>query len=134
MFGQNLGDLFLNSTAANSTMTHQSVRKGEEGDGKLGNLYFVATKRTTDNTLIVKLASVDPNDIVVKARIQGSTTGAEGVAYTLTAGPGVDPATVRNTIENPTAVSITSKPVSSTDGTFSVTVPSWSVVVVSLTL
>jgi alpha-N-arabinofuranosidase len=134
MFGQNLGDLFLNSTAANSTMTHQSVRKGEEGDGKLGNLYFVATKRTTDNTLIVKLASVDPNDIVVKARIQGSTTASEGVAYTLTAGPGVDPATVRNTIENPTAVSITSKPISSTDGTFSVTVPSWSVVVVSLTL
>jgi len=134
MFGENLGDLFLNSTAANSNMKHQSVRKGEEGDGKLGNLYFVATKRTADNTLIVKLASVDPNDIVVKAQIQGSTTGAEGVAYTLTAGPGVDPSKAKNTIENPTAVSITSKPVSSTDGAFSVTVPSWSVVVVTLTL
>ena len=63
MFGENLGDIILNSTAANSTITHQFVRKGEEGDGKLGNLYFVATKRTNDNTLIVKFASVDPNDI-----------------------------------------------------------------------
>ncbi len=119
---------------ANSTITHQSIRKGEEGDGKLGNLYFIATKRINDNTLIIKLASVDPDDILVKAQIQGSTTSSEGVAYILTAGPGVDPATVKNTIENPNAVSITTKPVSATDGTFSITVPSWSVVVVTLTL
>jgi alpha-N-arabinofuranosidase len=134
MFGENLGNFVLNSTAANSTITHQSVRKGEEGDGKLGNLYFVATKRTNDNTLIVKLASVDPNDILIKAQIQGSTTSSEGTAYILTAGPGVDPSTVKNTIVHPNAVSITTKPVSATDGTFSITVPSWSVVVVTLTL
>ena len=134
MFGENLGNIILNSTAANSTITHQSVRKGEEGDGKLGNLYFVATKRTNDNTLIVKLANVDSNDIIVKAQIQGSTTSSEGIAYILTAGPGVDPSTVHNTILNPTAASITTKPVSATDGTFSITVPSWSVVVVTLTL
>jgi alpha-N-arabinofuranosidase len=134
IIGANLGNLVLNSTAANGTITHQSVRKGEEGDGKLGNLYFIATKRTNDNTLIVKLASVDPDDILVKAQIQGSTTSSEGVAYILTGPPGVDPATVKNTIENPNAVSITTKPVSATDGTFSITVPSWSVVVVTLTL
>jgi alpha-N-arabinofuranosidase len=34
MFGQNLGNFVLNSTVTNSTMTHQSVKKGEEGDGK----------------------------------------------------------------------------------------------------
>jgi alpha-N-arabinofuranosidase len=134
MFGENLGNLVLNSTAANSTITHQSVRKGEEGDGKLGNLYFVATKRTNDNTLIVKLASVDPDDILVKVQIQGSRTGSEGIAYILTAGPGVDPSTVRNTISNPNAASIITKPVSVTDGIFSITVPSWSVIVITLTL
>ena len=134
IFGANLGDLFLNSTAVNSTMTHRSVRKGEEGDGKLGNLYFVATKRTNDNTLIVKLASVDPNDTLVKVKVQGSSTSSEGAAYILTAGAGVDPSTVKNTINNPTAASIVTKPVTSTDGTFSITVPSWSVVVVTLTL
>jgi alpha-N-arabinofuranosidase len=134
MFGEHLGNILLNSTAANSSITHQFVRKGQEGDGKLGNLYFVATKRINDNTLIVKLASIDSNDLIVKAQIQGSTTSSEGVAYILTAGPGVDPSTVHNTIVNPTAASITTKPVSATDGTFSITVPSWSVVVVTLTL
>ena len=134
MFGQNLGDLFLNSTATNSTMKHESVRRGEEGDGKLGNLYFVATKRTADNTLIVKLANVDPNDTVVKARVQGSTTSSVGIAYTLTAGPGVDPSKAKNTINNPNAISITTAPVAATDGAFSVTVPSWGVVVVTLKL
>jgi alpha-N-arabinofuranosidase len=134
MFGENLGNFVLTSTAANGTITHQSVRKGEEGDGKLGNLYFVATKRTNDNTLIVKLASVDPNDILVKVQIQGSTTSSEGLAYILTAGPGVDPITAHNTIVNPNAVSIITKPVSATDGTFSITVPSWSVVVITITL
>jgi alpha-N-arabinofuranosidase len=108
MFGENLGNFILNSTATNSTLTHQSVKKGEEGDGKLGNLYFVATKRTNDNTLIVKLASADPNDILVKVQIQGSTTSSEGVAYTLTAGPGVDPSTVHNTMTNPNTAKISS--------------------------
>ena len=70
MFGDLLGDIILNSTAANSTMTHTSVRRGEEGDGKLGNLYFVATKNTSQNKLILKLASVDANDTVVKVQIQ----------------------------------------------------------------
>jgi len=134
MFGENLGNFILNSTAANRTITHQSVRKGEEGDGKLGNLYFVATKRTNDNTLIVKFANIDPNDTLVNAQIQGSTTSSEGTAYILTAGPDVDPTTVHNTFSNPNAASITTKPVTATDGIFSVTVPSWSVVVVTLIL
>jgi alpha-N-arabinofuranosidase len=134
MFGENLGNFILNSTAVNSTISHQSVRKGEEGDGKLGNLYFVATKRTNDNTLIVKLASVDANDTLVKVQIQGSQTSSEGLAYILTADPGVDPTTVHNTISNPNAASIATIPVSAMNGAFSITVPSWSVVVVTLTL
>ena len=134
MFGQNLGNIVLNSTASNSTITHQSVQKGQEGDGKLGNLYFVATKHIENNTLIVKLASIDPNDAIVKVQIQGSMTSSTGIAYTLTAGPGVDPSTVHNTIVNPNAASITTASVSAMNGTFSITVPSWSVVVVSLAL
>jgi alpha-N-arabinofuranosidase len=134
IFGDNLGDIVLNSTAVNSSMTHQSVRKGGEGDGKLGNLYFVATKHTNNNTLIVKLASVDANDTVINAQVQGSTTSSAGIAYILTAGPGVDPATVHNTIDNPNAVSIATMPVRIINGSFSITVPSWSVVVVTLSL
>jgi alpha-N-arabinofuranosidase len=134
IFGNNLGNILLNSTAVNNSITHQSVRKGEEGDGKLGNLYFVATKHTNNNTLIVKLASVDTKDTVVNAHIQGSTTSSIGVAYILTAGSGVNPATVSNTIDNPNAVSIATMPVQATNGTFSITVPSWSVVVVTLPL
>jgi alpha-L-arabinofuranosidase len=75
---------------------------------------------------------VDPNDIVVQAQIQGSTTSSEGVVYILTAGTGINPSIVRNTIDNPNAVSIITKPVSDTDGKFSITVLSWSVVVVTL--
>ncbi len=45
IFGQHLGNLLLNSTASNGTIDHQYVQKGEEGDGKLGHLYFVATKK-----------------------------------------------------------------------------------------
>ncbi|CAF3269263.1 unnamed protein product, partial [Rotaria sp. Silwood2] len=41
-------------------------KAGQEEDGKLGNLYFVATKRTNDSMLILKLANADPNDIYVK--------------------------------------------------------------------
>jgi alpha-L-arabinofuranosidase len=134
MFGANLGNIILKSTAANSTITHETVHQGGEGDGKLGNLYFIATKHINNNTLIVKLANVDPNDIVVQAQIQGSTTSSEGVAYILTAGPGINPSTVCNTIDNPNAVSIVTKPVSATDGKFSITIPSWSVVVVTLAL
>ena len=134
IIGENLGNLLLNSTAFNGSMTDQNLRKGEEGDGKLGNLYFVATKRSSDNKLIVKLASTDPKDIYIQAKIQGSSTSAIGLAFILTAGPGVDPATVQNTIDNPTAVGITTVPVSATNGTWSVTVPSWSVVVVTLAL
>ncbi len=129
MFGQNLGNLILNSTAANSSITHQSVQKGQEGDGKLDNLYFIATKRTNDNTLIVKLASVDANDILVKAQIQGSTTSSEGLAHILTVGPGVDPSKVKKTISNPNAASIATMSVSAINGTWSITIPSWSVVV-----
>jgi hypothetical protein len=76
-----------------------------------GNLYFVATKRTNDNTLIVELASIDPNDIVVKARIQDSTTTSTDVVYILTAGASVDPSKVQNTMDNQDAASITTVPV-----------------------
>ncbi|CAF1576697.1 unnamed protein product [Adineta ricciae] len=134
MFGENLGNFILHSTAANSTMEHQSIRSGQEGDGKLGNLYFVATKRTSDNKLIVKLASVDENDILVKAQTQGSTISNTGVAYILTAGSGVNPSKVQNTFTNPNAASITTTPISVTNGIWSMTIPSWSVVVVTLSL
>ena len=134
IIGNNVGNFILKSTATNSTMTHESVREGGEGDGKLGHLYFIATKRTDTNTLIVKLANVDPTDIAVNVQVQGSTTSSEGAAYILSAGPGVDPSIVRNTIDNPNAVSIVTKPVSATDGRFSITIPSWSLVVVTLAL
>jgi hypothetical protein len=74
------------------------------------------------------------NATVVKAQIQGSITSSEGVAYILTAGPGVDPGSIHNNFDNPNAASITKKPVTATDGMFSVTIPSWSVVVVTLIL
>ena len=134
MFGVNRGDFILKSTATNSSMTYESVRQGGEGDGKLGNLYFIATKRTNDKVLILKLASVDANAITVNVQIQDSKTGSEGIQYSLSAGAGVDPDSVKNTISNPTAASIASQPISSTDGRFTVTVPSWSVVVVTLPL
>lgn len=134
IFGDHLGDIVINSTAFNSSITHQSVRPGEEGDGKFGNLYFVATKHIHNNTLIVKMVSVDTNDTIVNAQIQGSTTSATGVAHILTAGPGVDPATVHNTIDEPNAVSITTISLQAINGTFSITVPSWSAVVVTLPL
>ena len=134
MFSDHLGDIILNSTAMNSSIAHQSVRPGEEGDGKLGNLYFVATKHINNNTLIVKLVSVDANNTIVDTHMQGSTTSSTGVAYIFTAGPGVDPATVYNTINNPNAVSIATMPVRMANGTFSITVPAWSVVVVTVPL
>lgn len=134
MFGNLLGNVVLNSTAANSDMMHASVRRGEEGDGKLGNLYFIATKNTTANKLILKLVSVDASDTVVNVQLQGSTTSSEGIVHTLSAGAGVDPGSVKNTIENPNAASVVAKSLSSTDGRFTVTVPSWGVVVVTLPL
>jgi len=66
--------------------------------------------------------------------VKDSQTSAEGQAYILSAGAGVDPSTVKNTIDNSTAASITTQVVSSKNGTFSITVPSWSVVVVTLVL
>ncbi len=135
MFGQHLGNIVLNSTASkkNQTKLH-AVRKGEEGDGKLGNLYFVATKDTKSNTLIVKLANVDSNDILVNTHIHPSSTSSVGTAYTLSAGPGVDPSTVQNTLSNPYATSIITSSISVHNGTCSITVPSWGVVVVTIPL
>ena len=134
MFGNNLGNHLLNSTASKKSSTHWMVRKGEEGDGKLGNLYFVATKDTNSNVLIVKLANVDRNEITINATIQGSSTTTTATAYTLSAGQGVDPSTVFNTIENPNAVSIVTTPVTVTQATWNVTIPSWGVVVVTIPL
>jgi hypothetical protein len=56
------------------------------------------------------------------------------VVYIVTAGQSINPSTARNTIDNLNAVSIATKPVSTADGKFSVTVLSWSVVVVTLAL
>jgi hypothetical protein len=44
--------------------------------------------------LILKLASVDPNDILVKAQLQGLKTSSADLAHILTADAGVDPSTV----------------------------------------
>jgi hypothetical protein len=52
----------------------------------------------------------------------------------LTADVSVDPSKVQNTMDNPDAVSVAILPVSSTNGTFSITVSSWSVVGLTLTL
>ena len=134
IFGQNLGNLLLNSTASNGTINHENVRKGEEGDGKLGNLYFVATKNTNSNSLIVKFANADANDITVNAQIQGSSTYFTGAAYILSAGPGVDPATAYNTLENPNTVTVKNASVSVSSGIWSITIPSWGVVVVTIPL
>jgi alpha-N-arabinofuranosidase len=134
MFGQHLGNLLLNSTASNGSILHENIKKGQEGDGKLGNLYFVATKDTNTNILIVKFGSVDPSDINIKSQIQGSSTSSAGIAYILSAGSGVDPSTVHNTLSDPNAASITTAPVSVSNGVWSVTIPSWSVVVVSVPL
>ncbi|CAF1624535.1 unnamed protein product [Adineta ricciae] len=134
IFGENLGNLILHSVAIGPTMTRQSIKQGEEGDGKLGNLYFIATKQTNTNTLIVKLASVDSKDITVTTQIEGSITSATGTAYILSAGSGVDPSKVSNTIDNPNAVSIITKSVSTEFGSFTITIPSWSVVVITLPL
>ncbi|CAF3403911.1 unnamed protein product [Rotaria socialis] len=132
MFGQNLGNIILNSTATNSSFTHQSVEKGQEGDGKLGNLYFVATKRTNDSMLILKLVNADQNDIYIRVQVQGTTLCCEGFMEILTAGPGVDPTTVQNTMVNPNAASIVRRPFWSVGGAFSITIPSWSIMVVTL--
>ena len=134
MFGQHLGDLVLNSTAHHSEVEPESVRKGQEGDGKLGKLYFVATKDTKSQTLIVKFASVDTNDVVVNAQVQSSATSSTGQAYTLSAGAGVDPSTVQNTLTDPDAASIKTTSVPVSNGVWTMTVPSWSVVVVTIPL
>ncbi|CAF1677718.1 unnamed protein product, partial [Adineta ricciae] len=134
MFGANLGNIVLNSTATNSTMNHESVQEGGEGDEKLDNLYFIATKHTDSNTLIIKLASVDVNDTLVNIQIQDSITTSEGIMYILTGGPGVDPSTLSNTIDNPNAVSIITKLIWAVAGKFSIIIPSWRVVVVNLPL
>jgi alpha-N-arabinofuranosidase len=134
MFGQHLGNIIVNSTAHKDNRNSDTVQKGQEGDGKLGKLYFVATKYTKNNTLIVKFANVDSNDITVNSQIQTSTVSSIGIAYTLSAGSGVDPSTVQNTLINPNAASIVTTSVLLSNGTWSITVPSWSVVVVTIPL
>lgn len=135
MFGQHLGNIVLNSTAhKNNQMKQYTVRKGEEGDGKLGNLYFIATKDRKNNILIIKFANVDRNDILVHAKIQNSLISSNGTTYTLSAGSGIDPSTVQNTLENPNAASIISNSTSIINGTCSITVPSWGIIVVIIPL
>ena len=134
MFGQHLGDIVLNSNAHKNDFQTSCIQKGEEGDGKIGHLYFVASKDTKNNTLIVKFASVDTHDILVQAHIQGSSTSSNGLAYSLSAPADIDPSTVQNTLENPTAASIVHSLVSVSNGTWSVTIPAWSVVVVTIPL
>ena len=129
IFGEHLGNIILNSTASNGSFTHQSVRRGEEGDGKLGNLYFVASKLLTDEKLIVKFANIDPNDIVVQITTHGSMAWASGIASMVSAGPGVDPKKAQNTFDNPNAVVIKNVAILTRNGQWNITIPSWSVVV-----
>jgi hypothetical protein len=84
--------------------------------------------------LILRLANADPNDIYVKIQVNGTTLCCEGFMEILTAGPGVDPTTVHNTILNPNAALIYRHPFWAVGGAFSVTIPSWSVIVVTLPL
>ncbi|CAF4052480.1 unnamed protein product [Rotaria sp. Silwood2] len=135
MFGQHLGNIILNSTAyKNNNKKSYNVHKGQEGDGKLDKLYFIATKDTKNNTLIVKFANVDSKDILVNTQIKKSLISSNGIAYTLSAGSGIDPSTVQNTLSNPNAASIVTSSVFLINGTCSITVPSWSVVVVTIPL
>ena len=134
MFGQHLGNIVLNSTAQKKDAEVTMVTKGQEGDGKLGNLYFIATKNTKTSTMIVKLASVDANDTLVNVQIHQSPTSSLGLAYTLSAGAGVDPSSVQNTLANPTAATVLGSSVVVKEGKWSITVPSWSVVVVTIPL
>ena len=135
MFGQYLGNIIVNSTASkNKNIKHDSIQKGEEGDGKLDKLYFIATKNTKNNTLIIKFANVDSDDILVNTQIQKSSISSNGTVYTLSAGSGIDPSTVQNTLSNPNAASITTNPISILNGTCSIIIPSWSVVVVTIPL
>jgi alpha-N-arabinofuranosidase len=135
MFGQHLGNIVLNSTASKKKdISPHSIHKGEEGDGKLDKLYFIATKDTKTKILIIKFANVDSSDILVNTHIQNSSINSNGTVYTLSAGPGVDPSTVQNTLSNPNAASIITNPISIINATCSITIPSWSVVVVTIPL
>ena len=134
MFGEHLGNIVLESSARENDMQQIRVQKGGEGDGKLDKLYFVATKDTKDNTLIVKFASIDTQEILVRSQIQGSSVSSNGFSYSLSAGAGVDPSTIQNTLDNPTAATIVTSPLSIANGTWSVTIPAWSVVVVTIPL
>lgn len=136
MFGQYLGNILLNSTAYNHNNDFErcAVKKGEEGDGKLGHLYFVATKQTDNNTLIVKLASVDSDDILVNIQIQNSSLSTHGTVYMLSAGVGIDPAKVSNTLQNPNAAAINTTSIDIINGTCAISIPSWSVIVLTVHL
>ncbi|CAF3503492.1 unnamed protein product [Rotaria sp. Silwood1] len=136
MFGEHVGNIVLNSTAYknNNKKKQQNVHKGEEGDGKLDKLYFIATKDTKNNTLIIKFANVDSKDILVNTQIKKSSISSDGIVYTLSAGSGVDPSTIQNTLSNPNAASIITSSIFVINGTCSITVPSWSVVVVTIPL
>lgn len=135
LFSVNLADFVLNSTASNVSFTRENFSTGDEGDGKLGNLYFIATKRIQDNSLIVKLASSDFNEIFVESKLYGSSvTTVNATVSLLTAGPGIDPTTVHNTIENPNAASIQTYSLNVFQGYFNVTVPPWSVLVINVPL
>ncbi|CAF1486254.1 unnamed protein product [Rotaria sordida] len=136
MFGQHLGNIILNSTAyKNNNKKQYNIPKGQEGDGKLDKLYFIATKDTKNNTFIIKFANVDSKDTLVHTQIKKSSiSSSNGIAYTLSAGSGIDPSTVQNTLSNPNAASIVTSSVSVTNGTCSITVPSWSVVVITIPL
>jgi hypothetical protein len=98
------------------------VYKGQEEGGKLGNLYFIATKDTKNNTLIVKFANVDSNDI------------GSGVDLNDSVGSGVDPSTLQNTLINPNAASIITSSIFVINRTCSITVSSRSIIVVTISL
>ena len=94
------------------------MNQSVEGKTKMANLAIstlLPQKILVSNTLIVKLANVDSNDIVVQAQILGSATSSEDIAYMLTA---------RDTIDNLTDMSIITRLVSAMDDRFSIMIPS----------
>lgn len=125
IFGTNLGNMLLKSGATNANVT--TVTAGGEGDGKIGNLYFVATKDTTNNHLIVKLANVDSNPITITGSVVGNTGSGKGTgsAYTVAAPGGVDPSTVTNTFANPNVVGIQQSTFAYNNHQWTFTVPGW---------
>jgi alpha-L-arabinofuranosidase len=134
LFGQHMGNIVLHSMAHKNRLEQLNFIKGQEGDGKLDQLYFIATKNTINNTLIVKLANTDTKALLLHVQIENVSISSMGIAYSLAADASVDPSTVQNTFSNPDAASIETSPVSVSNGSWSIVIPSWSIVIITVPL